>query len=76
LIAGPDIISRGFVYVRKSEDFLEEARMKVTDTLKICEKEKLTDWMLIKNHIRDTLSKYIYENTKRRPMIIPIVMEI
>lgn len=76
LIAGPDIISRGFVYVRKSADFLEEARVRVTKTLKICEKEKLTDWMLIKNHIRDTLSKYIYENTRRRPMIIPIVMEI
>ncbi len=76
LIAGPDIISRGFVYVRKSEDFLEEARVKITETLKTCEKEKLTDWMLIKKHITHTLSKYIYENTRRRPMIIPIVVEI
>ncbi|GAA0121540.1 MULTISPECIES: ribonuclease J [Clostridium] len=76
VIAGPDIISRGFVYVRESEDLMEEARILVKDALKQCEENKITEWPTIKANIREVLRVYLYEKTKRRPMILPIIMEV
>ncbi|MDT8718126.1 ribonuclease J [Clostridium sp. 19966] len=76
VIAGPDIISRGFVYVRESEDLMEEARVIVKDALKECEEKHITDWATIKSTIKDALRNFLYEKTKRKPMILPIIMEI
>lgn len=76
VIAGPDIISRGFVYVRESEDLMEEAREIVRDVLSECEKRNITDWATLKSSIRDALRGFIYERIKRNPMILPIIMEV
>lgn len=76
VIAGPDIISRGFVYVRESEDLMEQARERVREALKECEEKRITDWPTIKTNIRESLRVYLYEKTKRRPMILPIIMEV
>ncbi|MDK2820546.1 MAG: ribonuclease [Clostridia bacterium] len=76
VLAGPDIISRGFVYVREAEELLEEAKEKVRQTLDKCEERKITDWATIKSNIRDSLGKFLYEKTRRRPMILPIIMEV
>ncbi|HHU63940.1 MAG TPA: ribonuclease J [Clostridiales bacterium] len=76
LIAGPDIISRGFVYVRESEDLMEEAKVVVKETLNACIERQITEWSSIKSNIRDSLKEFLYEKTKRKPMILPIIMEI
>ena len=76
VIAGPDIISRGFVYVRESEGLMEDAKELVKNALIDCENRNITDWVTIKGRIRDELRSYLYEKTKRRPMILPIIMEI
>ena len=76
IIAGPDIISRGFVYVRESEDLMDEAKSIVREVLKDCEDKNITDWATMKSSIRDGLRLYLYEKTKRKPMILPIKMEI
>ncbi len=76
VVAGPDIVSRGFVYVRESEELMEEAKEKVKNVLDKCFEKKITDWATIKSQVRDVLGKYLYEKTRRRPMIIPIIMEI
>nr|WP_278308364.1 ribonuclease J [Oxobacter pfennigii] len=76
VIAGPDIISRGFVYVRESEDLMEQAKEIVKEALVKCEERQVTDWATIKNNIKDSLRSYLYEKTKRKPMILPIIMEI
>lgn len=76
VIAGPDIISRGFVYVRESEDLMEEAKNLVKETLSQCEKDDITEWSSIKTMIKECLSSFLYEKTKRNPMILPIIMEI
>ncbi|MPN33829.1 Ribonuclease J2 [bioreactor metagenome] len=76
VIAGPDIISRGFVYVRESEDLMEQARERVREALKECEEKHITEWPTIKANIREVLRVYLYEKTKRRPMILPIIMEV
>lgn len=76
IIAGPDIISRGFVYVRESENLMDEAKSIVRDVLKDCEDKNITDWATMKSSIRDGLRLYLYEKTKRKPMILPIIMEI
>ncbi|MDO5038117.1 ribonuclease J [Clostridium sp.] len=76
VIAGPDIISRGFVYVRESEGLMDDAREIVKEVLNECEKSKITDWATIKSRIRDELRNFLYEKTKRKPMILPIIMEI
>ena len=76
VIAGPDIISRGFVYVRESEDLMEEAKNIVKDVLKECEEKHITEWATIKSNIKDSLRIFLYERTKRKPMILPIIMEI
>ncbi|MFD1928648.1 ribonuclease J [Sporosarcina siberiensis] len=75
IAAGPEIVSRGFIYVRESEELLEEARKLVRKIVETHVNKKSFDWTNIKQEIRDTLSSYLYQQTKRRPMIIPIIME-
>ncbi len=76
VVAGPDIISRGFVYVRESEDLMAEARGVVDKALEGCTDENAKEWSVIKGAIRDSLKVFLYEKTKRRPMILPIIMEV
>lgn len=76
VIAGPDIISRGFVYVRESENLIEEIRNTVKSVLEDCEKKQITDWATLKSNIRDTLRNHLYGKIKRNPMILPIIMEV
>lgn len=76
LLAGPDIVSRGFVYVRESEDLMEEARNVVEDAVHTCLKKGVTDWGKMKNVIKDSLGGFIWKKTKRDPMILPIIMEV
>jgi ribonuclease J len=76
VVSGPDIVSRGFVYVRDSEALLTDATAKVQMVLDRCEAGNVTEWNAIKTQIRDTLGKYFYDKTKRRPMILPIIQEI
>ena len=75
IVAGPDIISRGFVYVRESEELMVEARSLLSDTLANCSASELREWNSLKGKLRDALSDYIYQKTKRSPMILPIIME-
>ena len=75
LVAGPDIISRGFVYVRESEELMVEARDVLSDTLANCSAAEMREWNTLKGKLRDALSDYIYQKTKRSPMILPIIME-
>jgi len=76
VIAGPDFVSRGFVYVRESDRLMEEARRRVKDALSKCEERKVTDWSAIKQGVRDALGKFLYDRTRRRPMILPIILEV
>lgn len=76
ILSGPDIISRGFVYVRESEELLDEANRIVTQTLVKCMEENVNEWSSLKNNVKDTLGRYLYEQTRRRPMILPIIMEV
>ena len=76
VVAGPDIISRGFVYVRESEDLMEESREVVREVLDDCEEQNIREWSLLKSSIRDRLKDFLFQKTKRRPMILPIIMEV
>ncbi len=77
LLAGPDIVTRGFVYVRESEGLMEEARQVVTDAVEDClENQRNADWSKIKMVIRDTMNEFIWKRTKRKPMILPIIMDV
>ncbi|MCM3739878.1 ribonuclease J1 [Oceanobacillus luteolus] len=76
IAAGPDIISRGFVYMRESEDLIKEAQELVTQHLTKVMERKTTQWSEIKNEITDTIAPFLYERTKRRPMVLPIIMEV
>lgn len=76
LLAGPDLVSRGFVYVRESEDLLEEARQVVLEAVQECLDRHVSDWGKIKNIIRDSLSDFLWKRMKRNPMILPIIMEV
>lgn len=76
VLAGPDIVSRGFVYVRDSEGLLTEAKDRIESILDRCEAGNVTEWNAIKTQIRDSLGKYFFERTKRRPMILPIIQEV
>ncbi|WP_147802304.1 ribonuclease J [Alkalicoccus halolimnae] len=75
ILSGPDIISRGFVYVRESEVLIKEAEELVTKSLGEAMEQNQTEWSQLKSHVRDRLSRYLYDKTKRRPMIMPIIME-
>lgn len=76
LVGGPDIVSRGFVYVRESESLLDEAKERVKSALEDVDERRVTEWAVIKSTVRDSLGKFLYERTRRRPMILPIIMEV
>ena len=76
IVAGPDIISRGFVYVREAEDMLSEARAIAKQTVQDCVGGRMRDWGNIKTQVRDALSSYFYGRTKRSPMILPVIQEV
>ena len=75
VLAGPDIVSRGFVYVRESEDLMGDARKVVEEALDNCLEHRVSDWSKIKNEVKDALGDFLWKRTKRRPMILPIIME-
>ncbi len=75
LLSGPDIVSRGFVYVRESEDLMDEARLVAEEALTDCLNRHVTDWSKMKTTIRDALGSFVWKRTQRRPMILPIIME-
>ena len=74
--AGPDIVSRGFVYVRESEELMDEAKQLVKKTLQTCADRNIREWGNIKSNVRDELGNFIFQRTKRSPMILPIIMEV
>ncbi|GAB2722345.1 ribonuclease J [Paenibacillus thermoaerophilus] len=76
ILSGPDIISRGFVYVRESEGLLDEANKLVMNTLTRLMGENVNEWASLKTHVKDALGRFLYEQTRRRPMILPIIMEV
>ncbi len=76
ILSGPDIVSRGFVYVREAEELLDEANGVVTSTINKLLEDNITEWSVIKNNVREDLSKFLYEKTRRKPMILPIIMEV
>ena len=76
LISGPDIITRGFVYVKESEELMEELRQVAMDALDTCQDRNVRDWSTIKSTIKGSLSNYLYKKTKRNPMILPVIMEV
>ncbi|MCM3631978.1 MULTISPECIES: ribonuclease J [Paenibacillus] len=76
ILSGPDIISRGFVYVRESEGLLDEANRIVTSTLNKLMSDKVNEWASLKTNVKDSLGRFLYEQTRRRPMILPIIMEV
>lgn len=76
ILSGPDIISRGFVYVRESEGLLDEANKIVINTLNKLMSENVNEWSSLKTHVKEALGRFLYEQTRRRPMILPIIMEV
>ena len=76
VVSGPDIISRGFVYVRENEPLMDEARKVAEKALKKCQNKKIKDWNNMKSQVRDSLGSYIYDRTKRTPIILPIFLEV
>ena len=76
VLAGPDIISRGFVYVRESEDLMDGAKDVIKNVLNECEEKNIKEWAYLKNNIKENLKEYLYIKTKRNPMILPIIMEV
>ena len=76
VLAGPDIVSRGFVYVRGSESLMDEAKQVLNDTMDHCMDKNITDWGKINSEIKDALGDFVWKETKRKPMIIPIIMEV
>lgn len=75
VVAGPDVISRGFVYVREAENLMETIRVICKDCLDECEKGKIRDWTAIKTKLKSKVSDELYRDTKRKPMILPVIME-
>ena len=76
VVSGPDVITRGFVYVRESEQMLDQTRRLCEDVVADCMYDRITDHGTIKNRLRDTVSKHIYQTTRRSPMVLPIIMEV
>ncbi len=76
VIAGPDVISRGFVYVRESENLMDDVKRVVRDEIRKCGEKHIKDWATIKSALKDNLRDYVYQKTKRNPMILPIIMEV
>ena len=76
LVSGPDIITRGFIYVKESEELMEELRWVALEALDRCQRKRIRDWSTIKTAIKNDLSGYLYKVTKRNPMILPVIMEV
>ncbi|HLV10057.1 MAG TPA: ribonuclease J [Halanaerobiales bacterium] len=76
ILSGPDIVTRGFVYIRESEELIADATERVKEALKECEKDGITEWSILKSKVREALSNYIYTKIKRNPMILPIIMQV
>ena len=76
IVSGPDVISRGFVYVREAEPLMENIKTIAYDAIEECAGKKNNDWAALKNAIKNKLSQYLYEETKRSPMILPVIMDI
>jgi len=76
IVSGPDVVSRGFVYVRESENLMDEVKKVIRDEVKKCEENHIRDWLTIKSNLKDNLRDYIFQRTKRNPMILPIIMEV
>ena len=76
VLSGPDIITRGFVYVKESENLMEDLRMIAVESLDRCHRKGVRDWATIKSSIKNDLSGYLFKTTKRNPMILPVIMEI
>ncbi|WP_338146896.1 RNase J family beta-CASP ribonuclease [Veillonella agrestimuris] len=76
IVSGPDLVSRGFVYVRDAEELMREAENRVHDVIHNCEVQRIKDWTTIKQNVRDALGKFFYEKTRRRPMILPIIQDV
>ncbi len=76
ILAGPDIVSRGFVYVREAEKLIDDARDQVRQVLEKCRAENVRDWNSVKTRVREAASAFMYRRTKRSPMILPILMEV
>ena len=76
LLSGPDVVSRGFVYVRESEELMEEVRQLATQAINDCLDKRDVDRMELKTCVKDTLSKYLYSKTKRKPMVLPVIMNV
>ena len=76
VLAGPDIVSRGFVYVRGAESLMEEAKQILEEKMQYCMDSNITDWSKIKSEVKEALGEFVWKETKRRPMIMPIIMEV
>ena len=76
LVSGPDIITRGFVYVKESESLMEELREVALEALDACQSRGIGDWATIKSAMKGEMSRYLYKKTKRNPMILPVIMEV
>lgn len=76
IVSGPDIVSRGFVYVREHEDLINQAKALATETIEKCLAHNNTDWNSIKNSVRDEMRKFIFNQTKRSPIILPIILDV
>jgi ribonuclease J len=76
LVSGPDIITRGFIYVKESEKQMQELKEAALEALEYCRSQKIRDWGAIKNMVRQQLSNYLYRTTRRNPMILPVIMEV
>ena len=76
ILTGPDIITRGFIYVKESEDLMDELKEVATEAVERCGRKRSRDWATIKSAIKSDLSGYLYKHTKRNPMILPVIMEI
>jgi len=76
VVAGPDVISRGFVYVRESENLMDDVKRVIREEIEKCEQKHIKEWSVIKSNLKDNLRDYIYQKTKRNPMILPIIMEL
>ena len=76
LLAGPEVLSRGFVYVRESEDLMDEAKAVAKTAIEKCVDKKITDWAALKNSLKNSMSDFMYVKTKRKPMVLPVIMEV
>ena len=76
IISGPDVVSRGFVYVREAEELMEEVRSIAAEAIQECFDSDMLDWNHIKGAVKDDLTKYLYQKTKRKPMILPVIMNV